>query len=127
MQTSTIMFCQIIILQVLEKFLRKLALDELPQLFNILNGDMSFVGPRPVIADDKELIIERNKKGIYKIKPGLTGLAQINGGAALSTRQKIYYEEQYIKKMNLLFDLKIIFLTNNYLFNEYFNGSENHS
>jgi O-antigen biosynthesis protein WbqP len=104
----------------LGKFLRKYGIDELPQLYNILIGEMSFVGPRPVILSDKELIEERTKRGINVIKPGLTGWAQINGRSELTVLEKIEFEEFYINNMSFMFDMKIIFKTNSYLFNSIF-------
>lgn len=100
------------------KFLRKFGIDELPQLYNIFRGDMSIVGPRPVILKDKELISERAKRGVNTIKPGLTGLAQINGRNELSIERKVYYDEIYLQNVNFLLDVKIIFSTNYYLLSE---------
>jgi O-antigen biosynthesis protein WbqP len=105
------------------KFLRKCGIDELPQLYNILIGEMSFVGPRPVILSDKELIEERTKRGINVIKPGLTGWAQINGRSELTVLEKIEFEEFYINNMSFMFDMKIILKTNSYLFNSIFKGN----
>jgi O-antigen biosynthesis protein WbqP len=102
------------------KFLRKYGIDELPQLYNILIGEMSFVGPRPVILSDKKLIEERTKRGINIIKPGLTGWAQINGRSELSILEKVEFEEFYINNMSFMFDMKIILKTNSYLFNSIF-------
>lgn len=102
------------------KFLRNTGLDELPQLFNILKGDMSLVGPRPVILDDQETIIFRNYKNINTIKPGLTGLAQIHGRSKISINEKIYYDEYYMKYRNFKMDIYIIFFTNLFLFKENF-------
>lgn len=104
----------------LGKFLRETGLDELPQLYNILRGDMSLVGPRPVILDDHEIIVSRNNRKISSIKPGLTGLAQIHGRNKISVEEKIGYDEFYMKNRNLKFDLQILFLTNLYLFKENF-------
>ncbi len=100
------------------KFLRKSGLDELPQLFNILRGEMSFVGPRPVIADDDELLILRISKGIDKLIPGLTGLAQINGRCNLPTKDKIKLEKEYLDKFGFMQDIKIMIYTNFYLIKE---------
>jgi O-antigen biosynthesis protein WbqP len=93
------------------KYLRKTSLDELPQLFNILKGDMSFVGPRPALYNQYELIEMRTQKGIHKVRPGLTGLAQISGRDELSNEEKVYYDEQYVKQMSIILDLKIIIKT----------------
>lgn len=106
------------------KFLRAMGLDELPQLYNILKGDMSLVGPRPVVLDDHETIIFRNNKKLNTIKPGLTGLAQINGRSKISITEKIEYDEYYMNNMNLKLDFYIIFLTNFYLFKENFIGNK---
>ena len=95
------------------KILRKTSLDELPQLFNILKGDMSLVGPRPVINDEseRELLSRRTELGIYKLVPGLTGWAQINGRDDMSVERKIFLEQEYMNKKNLLFDFKILLAT----------------
>jgi O-antigen biosynthesis protein WbqP len=91
--------------------LRKTSLDELPQLWSILIGKMSFVGPRPALFNQYDLIAERQKFGIDKLKPGLTGLAQINGRNRITMNEKIYYEYIYVKEKSFILDLKIIFLT----------------
>jgi O-antigen biosynthesis protein WbqP len=98
------------------KFLRHYGLDELPQLLNILKGDMSLVGPRPLILADNEILNLRRKKGIESIKPGLTGLAQINGRSALSIHEKVYYDELYMKNMCILLDIRILVNTFFYIF-----------
>jgi O-antigen biosynthesis protein WbqP len=95
----------------LGKFLRKTSLDELPQIWNILKGDMSFVGPRPALYNQYDLIKMRTNRGIHNLKPGLTGWAQINGRDNLSNEMKVNYDFEYLIKRNLFFDLKIIFLT----------------
>lgn len=97
----------------LGKILRKTSLDELPQLFNILKGDMSLVGPRPVINNDSEddLLKRRTELGISKLVPGLTGWAQVNGRDDISTEKKVALEEEYMKKQSFLFDLKILVIT----------------
>jgi O-antigen biosynthesis protein WbqP len=100
------------------KILRNTGIDELPQLYNILKGDMSFVGPRPVISSETELIEMRTEKGINLIKPGLTGLAQIKGRDKLSIHSKIKYDEIYMNNFGFLMDFKIILLTNYWLFYE---------
>jgi len=92
-------------------FLRKYSLDEIPQLWSILKGDMSFVGPRPALYNQEDLIGLRTEKGIHKLVPGITGWAQINGRDDLPIPQKVEYEEIYLKNSSLLFDLKILFLT----------------
>lgn len=95
----------------LGRFLRLTSLDELPQLFNILNGTMSFVGPRPCLASEFELIANRDVKNIFSLVPGLTGLAQINGRDNNSIRKKIRYETFYLNKKSFLFDFWIILTT----------------
>lgn len=101
-------------------FLRKYSLDELPQLLNIIKGDMSFVGPRPVLNNHLDIITLRNEKGVNNIKPGLTGLAQIKGRSQLSVTEKVKYDEYYMLNMSLPLDMKIIFMTNYYLIKENF-------
>lgn len=95
------------------KILRKTSLDELPQLLNILKGDMSLVGPRPVINDssEKELLSKRTELGICKLMPGLTGWAQVNGRDDMSTERKIELEAEYLKNKSFILDLKILWLT----------------
>jgi len=93
------------------KFLRKTSLDELPQLLSILTGHMSFVGPRPALYNQKDLIELRTQKGIHHLTPGLTGWAQINGRDELPIPVKVQYDEYYLLKHSLLFDLKIIVWT----------------
>lgn len=92
-------------------FLRKTSLDELPQIWSILIGDMSFVGPRPALFNQDDLINLRVKYGINKLMPGLTGWAQINGRDALSVTIKIQYELEYLQKQSFWFDMKILGLT----------------
>lgn len=96
-------------------FLRKFSLDELPQLYNILIGEMSFVGPRPVLYNHFDIITLRKEKGINMIKPGLTGLAQIKGKSDLSAKERVYFDEYYMANMSLMFDFKIIIMTNVFL------------
>lgn len=93
------------------KFLRKSSLDELPQLINILKGDMSIVGPRPALWNQYDLIEERDKYGANDIRPGLTGWAQINGRDELEIDVKAKYDGEYVNKMNIVFDLKCIINT----------------
>jgi len=92
-------------------FLRKLSLDELPQLWSILVGDMSFVGPRPALFNQDDLIALRTQYGVYKIVPGLTGWAQVNGRDELSIPIKVQYEVEYLQKQSFWFDMKILGLT----------------
>lgn len=93
------------------RFLRKTSLDELPQVINILKGDMSFVGPRPALFNQYDLIELRNKFKINHIRPGLTGWAQINGRDELPIPKKVEYDKYYLLNMSLIFDMKIIFVT----------------
>ena len=92
-------------------FLRKTSLDEFPQLFSILKGDMSFVGPRPALYNQYDLIKLRNKFGLEKLKPGLTGWAQVNGRDDISIQEKVELDLQYKDLRSFRMDLKIIFLT----------------
>ncbi|WP_066715059.1 sugar transferase [Clostridium sp. Marseille-P299] len=88
------------------KFLRKTSLDELPQIINILRGEMSFIGPRPALWNQEDLISERDKYGANDIVPGLTGWAQINGRDELEIPVKAKLDGEYVEKMSLLFDAK---------------------
>lgn len=92
-------------------FLRRTSLDELPQLYNILRGELSFVGPRPALFNQDDLVALRTTKGVHRILPGLTGWAQVNGRDELSIPDKVSYDEYYLEHRSLLFDLKIFFLT----------------
>ena len=93
------------------RFLRRTSLDELPQLFSIFKGDMSFVGPRPALFNQKDLIELRNKKGLGVLLPGLTGWAQVNGRDDLSIPEKVSFEVEYLHRKSLLFDIKILWMT----------------
>lgn len=93
------------------RFLRKFSLDELPQIWSVLKGDMTFVGPRPALYNQNDLIELRTKRGVHKLLPGITGWAQVNGRDNLSVSQKVDYDKYYMNKKTLMFDLKIIFLT----------------
>lgn len=88
------------------KFLRKTSLDELPQLFNIIKGEMSIIGPRPALWNQDDLVAERDKYGANDVVPGLTGWAQINGRDELEIPVKAEMDGEYVKKMSFLFDLK---------------------
>ena len=92
-------------------FLRKSSLDELPQLWSILKGDMSFVGPRPALFNQQDLIALRTEKGVHELVPGLTGWAQVNGRDELPIPQKVQLDAEYLQRRSLLFDLKIIWMT----------------
>ena len=92
-------------------FLRRSSLDELPQLLSVLKGDMSFVGPRPALFNQHDLIALRSAAGIHRLAPGLTGLAQINGRDELPLSQKVQLDAEYLKRQSLVFDLKILWMT----------------
>ena len=98
-------------LTVVGPFLRKASLDELPQLWSILVGDMSFVGPRPALFNQDDLISLRTKHGVDKLLPGLSGWAQVNGRDELSISIKVQYEVEYLNKQSFWFDMKILGLT----------------
>lgn len=93
------------------KFMRKTSLDELPQLFNILKGEMSILGPRPALYNQYDLNEMRTKAGVSKLVPGLTGWAQINGRDEIPLEQKVNLDEEYLKNKSFYLDMKIIFLT----------------
>jgi len=92
-------------------FLRKSSLDELPQLWSILKGDMSLVGPRPALFNQDDLIALRTEKGVHELVPGLTGWAQVNGRDELPIPQKVQLDVEYQERRSLLFDIKIIWMT----------------
>jgi len=92
-------------------FLRKSSLDELPQLWCILKGDMSFVGPRPALFNQDDLIALRTEKGVHELVPGLTGWAQVNGRDELPIPQKVALDAEYLRRRSFLFDLWILWLT----------------
>lgn len=91
--------------------LRKFSVDELPQIWSVLRGDMSFVGPRPALYNQYELIELRTKHGIHQLTPGVTGWAQINGRDELSTPEKVAFDLEYLQRKSLLFDLLIMWRT----------------
>ena len=93
------------------KVLRKLSLDELPQMFNIFKGEMSIIGPRPALWNQDDLIAERDKYGANDIKPGLTGWAQINGRDEISIEAKAALDGEYVQKESFLFDARCFFFT----------------
>jgi O-antigen biosynthesis protein WbqP len=93
------------------KFLRKTSLDEIPQLWNILKGDMSIIGPRPVIVNERELLNEREKYRVFSVKPGLSGWAQVNGRDLLGFKDKARLDGEYVEKMSFSFDCRCFFAT----------------
>ena len=92
-------------------FLRKSSLDELPQLWCILKGDMSFVGPRPALFNQDDLIAMRTERGVHQLVPGLTGWAQVNGRDELPIPKKVEFDLEYLQRKSFLFDLKILWMT----------------
>ncbi|MDQ7004663.1 MAG: sugar transferase [Ghiorsea sp.] len=92
-------------------FLRKSSLDELPQLWCILKGDMSFVGPRPALFNQDDLVALRTAKDVHKLAPGLTGWAQVNGRDELPIPQKVDLDVEYMRKQSFFFDIYILWLT----------------
>jgi O-antigen biosynthesis protein WbqP len=92
-------------------FLRKSSLDELPQLWSILVGDMSFVGPRPALFNQDDLIALRTESGVHELVPGLTGWAQINGRDELPIPEKVKLDVEYLQRRSLWFDVRILWLT----------------
>jgi O-antigen biosynthesis protein WbqP len=92
-------------------FLRRTSLDELPQLWSILKGDMSFVGPRPALFNQDDLIKLRTEKGVHEVLPGLTGWAQINGRDEIPIPQKVQLDVEYVHRQSFFFDVKILWMT----------------
>ena len=92
-------------------FLRRSSLDELPQIFSILNGDMSFVGPRPALYNQADLVALRTEKGVDKLMPGLTGWAQVNGRDELPIPEKVALDIEYMERQSFWFDMYILWLT----------------
>lgn len=92
-------------------FLRKSSLDELPQLWSILVGDMSFVGPRPALFNQDDLIELRTQKGVHRLVPGLTGWAQVNGRDELPIPQKVALDAEYLQRQSFWFDVRILLMT----------------
>ena len=92
-------------------FLRRTSLDELPQLFSVLKGDMSFVGPRPALYNQDDLIALRTEKGVDKLLPGITGWAQVNGRDELSIADKVTLDVEYLNRQSFWFDMKILWMT----------------
>ncbi len=93
------------------RFLRKTSFDELPQLLNILKGEMSFVGPRPLIPQEEEIRELRARYNVFSVKPGITGLAQINGRDNITYEEKALFDKEYVEKQSFMFDMKILFKT----------------
>jgi len=92
-------------------FLRRSSLDELPQLFSVLKGDMSFVGPRPALFNQDDLIALRTENGVDKLLPGITGWAQVNGRDELSIPDKVALDVEYLNRQSFWFDIKILWMT----------------
>jgi O-antigen biosynthesis protein WbqP len=92
-------------------FLRKSSLDELPQLWSIIAGDMSFVGPRPALFNQNDLIALRTQCGVHELAPGLTGWAQVNGRDELAIEEKVRLDAEYLRRRSLAFDCRILWLT----------------
>jgi len=92
-------------------FLRSTSLDEIPQLLSVLKGEMSFVGPRPALFNQYDLISLREKKEVNRLPPGITGWAQVNGRDELSLSEKVALDKEYLDAQSFLFDLKILWLT----------------
>jgi len=92
-------------------FIRRTSLDELPQLWNIFKGDMSFVGPRPALYNQYDLIEMRTEKNVHLLLPGLTGWAQINGRDELDLPAKVAFDAEYLTRRSVLFDIRILWLT----------------
>jgi O-antigen biosynthesis protein WbqP len=92
-------------------FLRRTSLDELPQLYSVLNGDMGFVGPRPALFNQDDLIALRTEKGVDKLLPGITGWAQVNGRDELSVSDKVALDVEYMQRQSFWFDMKILWMT----------------
>jgi O-antigen biosynthesis protein WbqP len=93
------------------RFLRRSSLDELPQLFSVLRGDMCFVGPRPALFNQDDLIALRKEKGVEKLLPGITGWAQVNGRDELSIPEKVSLDVEYMHRQSFWFDIKILYVT----------------
>ena len=92
-------------------FLRRTSLDELPQLWSIVKGDMSFVGPRPALFNQDDLIALRTERGVHELLPGLTGWAQVNGRDEIPIPQKVQLDEEYLHRQSFNFDLRILWIT----------------
>lgn len=95
----------------LGKILRATSIDELPQLFNILNGSMSLIGPRPLIPEESEIRKLREEYNVYSVRPGITGWAQVNGRDNITIENKALLDKEYVEKQSPMFDIKIFFMT----------------
>ena len=95
----------------LGRVLRRTSTDELPQLLNVLKGDMSIVGPRPVVSAERELLRLRRQNGALQVRPGITGLAQVRGRGKLTPAEKAQYDAQYVQRMSLWLDIRIVLMT----------------
>ena len=93
------------------RFLRRTSLDELPQLWSVLRGDMSLVGPRPALFNQEDLVALRTAGGVHRLRPGLTGWAQVNGRDELPIPEKVRLDVEYSERRSLAFDLRILILT----------------
>ena len=91
------------------RFLRDTSIDELPQLVNVVKGEMSLIGPRPLVYTEREIRFLRRWYGVYQVTPGITGWAQINGRDPVDVYDKVYYDREYVQNVSFLFDLKVIF------------------
>lgn len=92
----------------LGRFLRDTSIDEIPQLVNVVNGDMSLIGPRPLVYTEREIRFLRRWYGVYQVTPGITGWAQVNGRDTVDIYDKVYYDREYVQNVSLKFDLKVI-------------------
>ena len=92
----------------LGRFLRDTSIDELPQLMNVVNGDMSLIGPRPLVYTEREIRFLRRWYGVYQVTPGITGWAQVNGRDTVDIYDKVYYDREYVQNVSLKFDVKVI-------------------
>ena len=93
------------------RILRSWSLDEIPQLFNVMKGDMNFIGPRPLLDSETDVILMRKNKNIHHTKPGITGWAQVNGRDTITDKEKVDYDNYYVLNKSIFFDLKILYLT----------------
>lgn len=93
------------------KILRKTSLDEIPQIYSIIKKDMNFIGPRPALYNQFDLINLRTNKNVHKIRPGITGLAQVNGRDNLTIKDKVYFDSEYYEKNNIVMNINILFKT----------------